>query len=171
MNIVITRYRKKAETVDGHLTIDGVYICDTAENTLSAIPAGIYPISIVKCKQHARKMPVLGATENCKNCRKLNCVSNNTTMPVKCPMLKPGNGVYHRGDSSIILGTYICPGCLKLPKQAFDSVYDRLRKSAERQKQREQKRTCSHSAESRPGVDDSQRGHQLTLTIKESYKQ
>ena len=59
-------------------------------------------------------------------------------------MLKPGNGIHNRNDGSIILGTYIAPGCLKHPKRAFNALYERIRKSASR-------------------------GHELTLEIAEAY--
>lgn len=148
MNIVITRYRKKTETIDGSLTIDGLYICDTAENAQSAVLSGEYNLKIVKCKQHARKMPLLvlhrDIVPSCDSCPKLDCVSHNTVMPVMCPMIKPGNGVYHRHDGSILLGTYIAPGCLVRPLKAFSEFYDRIRKSAER-------------------------GHELSVRIVESY--
>ena len=149
MNIHIKRIRKTADTIDGQLTIDGsVRLCDTAENAITALPAGTYHVSIIKCKQHARKMPVIvvhkDVLPNCSKCNKLPCVTNNTKMPCICPMLKVGNGVYHREDGSIILGTYIAPGCLKHSKEAFDTVYDRIRKSSER-------------------------GHEITLTIEENY--
>ena len=74
----------------------------------------------------------LEASTRCDRCPKLEFVCNNTTMPIYCPMLKPGNGVHNRLDGSIILGTRIVPGCLKHPKQAFDVVYGRIRKSIER---------------------------------------
>ena len=148
MNIVITRYRKKTETIDGSLTIDGLRICDTAENAKTALKAGTYPLNVVKCKQHSRKMPVLSLVSKCPcgKCTKLECVSNNTTMPQICHMLCPGNGVYNRTDGTIILGTYLVPGCLTHPKEAFDEFYQRIRKSIER-------------------------GHNLTLTIVEAYPQ
>lgn len=154
MNITLIRYRQKtacteqgrSETLDGQLYIDGLKICDTAENANGALPEGTYPITLLKCKQYKRKMLLLNPHPPCSKCPPMDYCGNNSTLPCYCPMLKPGNGVHNRLDGSIILGTYICPGCLKLPKQAFDSVYDRLRKSAER-------------------------GHEITLTIKNSFKQ
>lgn len=154
MNITLIRYRHKiacteqgrSETLDGELYIDGLNICDTAENANGALPEGTYPITLLKCKQYKRKMLLLNPHPPCSKCPPMDYCGNNSTLPCYCPMLKAGNGVYKRLDGSIILGTYICPGCLKLPKQAFDSVYDRLRKSAER-------------------------GHQITLTIHNSFKQ
>ena len=146
MNIIIHRYRLMPETLAGELYIDGLKICDTAENANGALPEGTYPIKLLKCKQYKRKMLLLNPHPPCSKCPPMDYCGNNSTLPCYCPMLKAGNGVYKRLDGSIILGTYICPGCLKLPKQAFDSVYDRLRKSAER-------------------------GHQITLTIKNSFKQ
>lgn len=163
MNIKIVRYRKKTDTVDGHLYIEGMRICDCAENAKTAIKTGTYPVVITKCHQHARKMPVIlingegvegmaaiakgnnpSPSPKCDCCEKLDFVSNNTSLPLYCPMLKPGNGVYNRTDGAIIVGTYLAPGCLTHPKEAFETIYDRLRKSAER-------------------------GHELTLTIVENY--
>lgn len=45
-----------------------------------------------------------------------------------CPMLKSGNGIWGRADGSIILGTYIAPGCLSHPNEPFDLLSERLRK-------------------------------------------
>lgn len=157
MNIIITRYRKKSQTIDGKLKIttstehgltESLPLCDTAENALTALPAGKYRIAILKCKQHARKMPVIlipnEVKPNCEHCKDIEFVCNNTTMPSKCIQLCPGNGVYNRKDGSILVGTYLAPGCLKHPKRAFDAIYDRIRKSAER-------------------------GHEITLQIIEDY--
>lgn len=157
MNIIITRYRKKSQTIDGKLKIttstehgltESLPLCDTAENALTALPAGKYQICIIKCKQHARKMPVVlihkDVKPSCEHCNDLEFVCNNTSLPCYCAMLKPGNGVYNRKDGSILVGTYLAPGCLKHPKRAFDAIYDRIRKSAER-------------------------GHEITLQIIEDY--
>lgn len=146
MNIVITRYRKTSEAIDGSLTIDGMRICDTAENAKSAIKAGTYPVVITKCHQHARKQPcvVVNGSPKCSTCNKLECVSNNSNMPQFCPQICQGNGAYNRKDGAIIVGKYLAPGCITHPKDAFESIYDRIRKSAER-------------------------GHDLTLIIEENY--
>ena len=69
---------------------------------------------------------------SCEGCEQLELVSNNTSMPKQCPMLKPGNGVYHRADGSIILGTRIVPGCLSHPLQAFMPLAERIRKALSR---------------------------------------
>ena len=131
MHIHITRHRLKPETIDGQLSIDGIRICDCAENAHTALPPGTYSITIVHCRQYARKMPLITPISNQSS------VINNRI----CPMLKPGNGVYHREDGSIIVGEYLVPGCLKHPKTAFANLFDRIRKSAER-------------------------GHAITLTIR-----
>ena len=154
MNIKLVRYRQNPETIDGHLSIDGIRICDCAENVHTALPPGTYPIAIVPCRQYARKMPVVNVNDNvssiahssqltahCSSCHRKLHIGINTKLPCVCPMLKPGNGVYHREDGSIIVGEYLVPGCLKHPKTAFDNLFDRIRKSAER-------------------------GHAITLTIR-----
>lgn len=146
MNIELRRIRFRPESIDGQIWIDGEKICSCAENANHCLTVGTYPISIIKCKQYARKMPKIEFMDNsrviygnscldekpCVSCHKLPFVCNNTTLPVLCPMLKPGNGVYNRTDGSIIVGRYIAPGCLSHPKQAFDALYQRIRKNIER---------------------------------------
>ena len=153
MNIELRRIRHRPETIDGHIYIDGAKVCDSAENNHFALATGTYPITLVKCHQHARKMPVIkvpnitkfqssnepGTLEplepwnpQCETCPKLSFVGNNSTMPMICPMLKPGNGVYKRTDGSIIVGRYLAPGCLSHPLDAFHSLYERIRKNIER---------------------------------------
>ena len=132
MNINLIRIRYKTETIDGVLKIDGIRVCDTAENVNGAVPAGTYTVFINKCKQHGRKMICLNPECPCRKCKKLKAVSNNTSMPCYCPQICPGNGVYNRHDGAILLGQYLAPGCLIRPLAAFSKVYDRIRMSLSR---------------------------------------
>ena len=125
MHILITRYRYKPATIDGQLSIDGIRICDCAENAHTALPPDTYSIAIVHCRQYARKMPLITPISNQSS------VINNRV----CPMLKPGNGVYNRKDGSILVGEYLVPGCLKHSRFTFDNLYDRIRKNLERGKE------------------------------------
>ena len=125
MHILITRYRYKPATIDGQLSIDGIRICDCAENAHTALPPGIYSITIVHCRQYARKMPLITPISNQSS------VINNRV----CPMLLPGNGVYNRKDGSILVGEYLVPGCLKHSRFTFDNLYDRIRKNLQRGKE------------------------------------
>lgn len=125
MHILITRYRYKPATIDGQLSIDGIRICDCAENAHTALPPGTYSIAIVHCRQYARKMPLITPISNQSS------VINNRI----CPMLKPGNGVYNRKDGSILVGEYLVPGCLKHSRFTFDNLYDRIRKNLQRGKE------------------------------------
>ena len=68
----------------------------------------------------------------CDQCPKLPYVGNNTSMPLYCSQLCPGNGVYNRTDGAIIVGKYLAPGCLAHPKTTFDNLFERIRKNAER---------------------------------------
>lgn len=157
MNIFLNRTFIKGEYVHGHLTIDGIRVCDTLENSRSCVPVGDYVIHLVRCKQYARKMPCLKAASKreesqaclsypereqarpqvnshppCDPCPKLPFVCNNTTLPCWCPMLKPGNAVHNRLDGSILVGQYYCLNCLLRPKSVFDALYERIRKSISR---------------------------------------
>ena len=144
---------RRTDSQSGAIYIDGIYICDTEENPRTALPAGEYRVIRHHCKQYGRFMPVvvamsdeqqvLNPTPSCAHCRQLpEEVYLNTTMPTVCPMLKPGNGVCHRADGSIILGTRVIPGSLKHPLKAFEPLAERIRKAISR-------------------------GHEVTLVIKE----
>ncbi|MCQ2269119.1 MAG: DUF5675 family protein [Bacteroidaceae bacterium] len=119
MDIIIKRYLQKTDTTNGELFIDNHHVCDTAENTHYMLEAGIYPVQLTEDPIFHRKFPHLGAGCN----------------------IRFGNGVYNLEDSTILVGTYIAPGCLCRSRIAFDTLYERIRKSAER-------------------------GHQITLTIE-----
>ena len=129
MNIIIQRDRPRGEYVHGQLTIDGNRVCQTLENALSCVPAGEYVISLLKCKQYSRKMPCLNANAPCLQCPKLKFVCSNSTLPCYCPQIKPGNGVHDRHDGSIIVGQYNCLGSIIKPRDIFDALYERIRKS------------------------------------------
>ena len=145
MNIVITRLFTKGEFTHGSLSIDGTRICSTLENANALVPVGDYPISLVKCKHHSRKMPVLNPNAPCDRCprslrsalplgqsKNPNPSSLNLTLPCWCPQIKPGNGVHNRLDGSIIVGVYNCPGSIIKPRDIFDALYERIRKSISR---------------------------------------
>lgn len=137
----ILRSNSLHDATIGTLYINGQEICDTAENSTTALPAGKYRIVRHFCKQHDRYMPIVIKGESgallqlesrCSQCVSHEDVSLNTVMPCICPMLKPGNGVHKRHDGSIILGTVISAGCLKHPLEAFNSLTERIRKAVKR---------------------------------------
>ena len=132
MRIVITRTRTQGEYTEGYLTIDGVRICSTLENSNAQVPAGEYVITLLKCKQYSRKMPCLNAEAPCSKCPKQKFICSNSVLPCYCPMLKPGNGVHNRVDGSILVGQYNCLNSLIHTKTVFDALYERIRKSTSR---------------------------------------
>jgi hypothetical protein len=132
MKIIITRNISRNEFTHGRLTIDGEFVCHTLENANSRVPAGTYTIRLAKCKQYSRKMLLLNPKAPCLQCPKLSFVSNNTTLPCYCPMLKPGNGAHGRLDGSILVGKYNCLNSLIHPMDVFAPLYERIRKSISR---------------------------------------
>lgn len=135
MNIVIKRLFTKGEYTHGSLSIDGNKICSTLENANALVPSGNYQISLIKCKQYSRKMLCLNPQAPCTMCKKsLNSQpsSLNYTLPCYCPMLKPGNGIHNRLDGSICVGQYNCLNSLIHPRDIFDALYERIRKSISR---------------------------------------
>lgn len=136
MIIEIIRNDNKGESIDGVLYIGDNYICDTAENVATALPKGEYEISLERCKQYGRKMPVIKEKHNakkCENCKRIEEVFYNTHMPQVCHMIKPGNGVYTRCDGSIIIGKRVYEGCLIKPKAFFEHLAERMRKALSRE--------------------------------------
>ena len=132
MKIVITRLFTRGEYTHGSLSIDGTKICSTLENANALVPSGDYVISLIKCKQYSRKMICLHGSAPCSQCPKLKLVCSNSTLPCWCPQIKPGNGVHNRLDGSIIVGVYNCPGSIIKPRDIFDALYERIRKSISR---------------------------------------
>ena len=132
MNIVIKRLFTRGEYTHGSLSIDGTRICSTLENANALVPSGDYVISLLKCKQYSRKMICLHGSAPCSQCPKLKFVCTNTTLPCWCPQIKPGNGVHNRLDGSILVGKYNCLNSLIHPRDAFDPLYERIRKSISR---------------------------------------
>lgn len=112
MNIELRRYRFKPNTIDGQIWIDGEKVCGCAENAHHCLPPGVYSIILAKSRKHARKMPWIIANRG--------------------SWIAIGNGVYNSTDGSIIVGKYICPGCLSHSRPTFDALYDRIRKNLER---------------------------------------
>ena len=146
LNLVLVRTRTIGEYTHGSLSIDGTRLCSTLENSNAQVPSGEYQLSLLKCKHHSRKMPCLANLEpgtlnlepgsaSCTKCkRSLNSQpsSLNLTLPCYCPMIKPGNGVHNRLDGSILVGKFNTWGAIIHPKDAFDPLYERIRKSLSR---------------------------------------
>ena len=63
MIIMLKRTFTRGEYTHGHLSIDGLRICDTLENANAQVPSGEYQLSLLKCKHHSRKMPCLANLE------------------------------------------------------------------------------------------------------------
>ncbi len=142
MEIIITRYHRTSKAIEGRLTIDNSYICDTEEWPENRLRPGTYPLGLLKCKQYDRQMPMImpnvrkfkvcmkcGTCAAAESCKQIRLVYNNTLLHNVCPMLKPGNGVYGRKDGSIIVGQMVCPGCLAHPVEAFDRLMNLIRKA------------------------------------------
>ena len=135
MKIVNTRLFTKGEFTHGSLSIDGNKICSTLENSNAQVPSGEYQLSLLKCKQYCRKMICLHGSAPCSQCPKLKLVCSNSTLPCWCPQIKPGNGVHKRLDGSIIVGVYNSLGSIIKPRDIFDALYERIRKSISRSNQ------------------------------------
>lgn len=144
MDIQLRRYRIKPDTIDGQIWIDGMKVCDCAENAHHSLEPGTYQIVVQKCAFRSRKMPLIILSADyqppCCDCSQAGCVGFNST-PHKggdgggllyCSQLCPGNGVYNRTDGAIIVGKYLTPGCLVHPKTTFDNLFERIRKNIER---------------------------------------
>jgi hypothetical protein len=96
--------------------------CDRCPRSLNPNPSSL-------------NLTVLNPNAPCDRCpRSLNPnpSSLNFVLPCYCPMLKPGNGVHNRLDGSILVGKFNTWGAIIHPKDAFDPLYERIRKSLSR---------------------------------------
>ena len=136
MELKLIRVKHQGESIDGILKVDGERLCDTAENLITSLIPGTYQIIRVFCKQYQRFVPKIMLPQEtetslrhlCATCPKQKGVSNNTTLKCVCHQLKMGNGIHHRDDGSILLGTTIIPGCLKKTREPYENLSERIRK-------------------------------------------
>ena len=110
MNIEITRHNYSKYAVDGKLSINGEYVCDTCEHPVNYMTAGKYNISIVTNKKLHRMAP---------------------TFP-NGAIIKPGNGPFSLTDGSIIVGKHALRGLLVETAECFSKLIDRLDKASNR---------------------------------------
>lgn len=133
LNITLQRTLVRGEITEGHLTILGIRVCQTLENTISGLPAGRYPVTLHHCKQYSRRMLLVDDKRLCRTCPKQQQhMSCNSCRPIICPMIKAGNGIHGRHDGSILVGTKAGLGLLTHPKSTFDALYERIRMSLQR---------------------------------------
>lgn len=119
MNIILKRTRHRPDTIDGNLWIDGLKVCDCAENAHHCLPPGTYRVELVKSERLGRKLPSL--------------ITSRSPLTANHPsLIMPGNGVYALRDGSIIVGQHCVPGIVTHSRLAFDTLYGRIRKAIER---------------------------------------
>lgn len=135
LEITIIRTRVRNLTTDGYLSIGGRQICETAENSQHCIPPGTYSIQFVGCQQYGMKMPLIMTSQphHCSKCMRKKLGSIHGNLPCFCPMIKVGNGVFNRTDGSIIVGKNLQPGILLHSGNAFEKLYQRIKKAVQRQ--------------------------------------
>lgn len=125
MKIELTRYRISESACDGILSINGIKLCDTAENTQFMPPAGTYNVVLRSNKKQKRIVPYLVASNNEQK-------QKRKKGKLRAPFLCIGNGIYHRYDGRIIVGTQIVPGCVKRSYEPFKRLYDRINNTLRR---------------------------------------
>lgn len=137
MIIKIERKKPKGEFLDGILSIDGTYTCDTTENAHSCIPEGIFTIKRWKCKQKVqnRYIPVVMMNDGnplCRRCRKLKDVNYDTAMPCCCPQITVGNGTRNLHDGRILIGQRFLDGIVEHSLETYKLFSERIRKHVTR---------------------------------------
>ena len=146
MKLELTRTYRKGEILDGELRVNGLLLCDTSENSYYAIEPGTYTVMRINCKQYCQYMPVIMIKGNssgregnklacCADCTAIGETFLNTALPTYCPQIKMGNGIHNRRDGSIIIGTRIVPGAIKLSAAPFEKLMERMRKLSSRNRE------------------------------------
>ena len=125
MNITITRHSYSKYGVDGTLSINGVYVCDTCEHPAKFLAPGTYRVVIGHNKELRRKVPYL-----------LQHTTEGTSeKELAAPFIKIGNGPFRLLDGSIIVGKSHLEGVLVRSAEQFCRLIDRLDKAQNRNEQ------------------------------------
>lgn len=106
LNIKLTRCHIGPVACDGEISINGQYVCDTAEHSAYMIAPGTYRVDL-------RRLPQF----------------EHRTLCFEGAYLAVGNGIYGNRDCRILVGKQLVPGCLIHSRQAFEMLYDRVRKA------------------------------------------
>lgn len=119
MDININRHHYSKYGIDGTLSINDQYVCDTCEHPDRHIAAGHYDVCIAHNGELRRKVPYLISCE----------ASGNGALP---PFLRIGNGPFKLRDGSIIVGKHHITGVLINSAKCFNRIIDRLDKAQSR---------------------------------------
>jgi len=104
LTIKLIRQSIGEHVTDGMIKINGKVVCDTTENSACLMAPGTYKVDIRGHKGFFRRAPTFG----------------NSYLAI-------GNGVYDKHDGRVLVGKYIAPGCVKLSRPAFMTLFDRIR--------------------------------------------
>ena len=113
----------RRDAVMGRLTINGNYVADTAERAQYQLPAGRYDLELVPCVCCKRQMIRIWKPGEkyrpCPDCQ-------------HCRLIRWGNGVYRLPHPTVLIGKYRVPGVLTQTRELFNLLFERLRKSIDR---------------------------------------
>ena len=114
MNIELRRIRHRPDTIDGQIRIDGRKVCDCAENAHHCLPEGTYQIAVIKCRQHARKMPVINDNDNDNDNEKLPSPSlSSSSSSSLSSSLSPSLSSSLSSSLSLSLSLSLSPKCYR----------------------------------------------------------
>lgn len=113
MQIEIKRKRTTRYGTDGHLYIDGTYVCDTAENPINHLPAGDYEVQLQYDATLGRKVPLLISDYH-------------------VAIIAYGNGLCNARDCRIHVGEHRVSGLVIHSHDTFHNLYDRINNSMRR---------------------------------------
>lgn len=107
-------------TCDGRLFMDGLFVCDTAENTPWRVQPGQYRVIL---KYHSRlgcRVPTLARLGDRRPRH------GNRSHRFYQPCFCIGNGVYGRKDGRILVGHYLAPGVVKWSRECYLAICQRV---------------------------------------------
>lgn len=101
----------------GELSVNGIQISQTVEDTLTMLEPGIYSVHLSKCKSRRREITIVP--------------DNKTSIQVQKShrFLPNGSHISSRKNLSIGIGEWVIPGSLKQGLQVYNRLFDRLEKA------------------------------------------
>lgn len=141
LNFDLTRKVLERGALMGHLTVEGVKVCDTLERKGGELEPGTYQVMVSKCVLQARKMlfleqaPCESICQRCLEERKTHEMGHLAELhAIPCRMMQPGNGVFNLRQGAILVGEAHAPGYMLKSQELFLSLYGRIQKAISRGK-------------------------------------
>lgn len=119
LEMKIKRFARLGNALHGHLTIDGMWVCDTLENADTCLAGGKYQLAIKRVESEGCRMMVIDAKGR---------FAADRLKDGRLPMVKSSNGAWGLSGGNISVGCCEHLGYIVRCEMHHALLFDRLRK-------------------------------------------